>query len=108
VVLETISGILKEQSSENHQIRLNGLRLLKECMEVNSRGFIFNVENSLLEILRDCIVNRKRRSFLSRKPSAQEEKLKLSFRVFALECIKVWAHWFPHERIAPSTRNSQS
>lgn len=108
MVLETISGILKESSSDNYQIRLNGLRFLKECMEANSRAFVFNVENSLLEILKESIFLKKRRSFLCRKLTEQEEKLKLSFRVLALECIKVWSHWHPHERVAPSRGNSQN
>lgn len=71
-------------------------------MEVNNRAFIFNVESTLIGVLGDTLIHRKRRSFLDHKPTAQEEKVNLSFYVLTLECIKVWSHWFPHDSSTPN------
>ena len=87
---------------------MNGLRLLKECIETNNRAFIFNVESTLIGVLSDTIIHRKRRSCLDLKPTAQEEKVNLSFHVLTLECIKVWSHWFPHDSSTPTATSPQN
>lgn len=101
VVLETIESIITNKR-EDPMSRLNALRLLKECVDVNNDAFNFNVETGLLNTIYAFAVQLDRKTLLKSNPSLQEEKISMSFYILCLECIKMWAHWYPDHKGVPS------
>ncbi|KAL4444440.1 hypothetical protein ABPG74_016733 [Tetrahymena malaccensis] len=101
VVLETIESIITNKKEEP-MTRLNALRLLKECVELDNELFNNNVENGLLNTIYQFAIQLDRKTLLKANPTVQEEKISMSFYILCLECIKMWAHWYPEHKGASS------
>ncbi|KAL4491863.1 hypothetical protein ABPG72_006118 [Tetrahymena utriculariae] len=97
VVLETIESIITNKKEEP-MTRLNALRLLKECVDQDNELFNYNVENGLLNTIYQFAIQLDRKTLLKANPTVQEEKISMSFYILCLECIKMWAHWYPEHK----------
>ncbi|EAS02927.1 hypothetical protein TTHERM_00492800 (macronuclear) [Tetrahymena thermophila SB210] len=101
VVLETIESIITNKKEEP-MTRLNALRLLKECVDLDNELFNHNVENGVLNTIYQFAIQLDRKTLLKANPTVHEEKISMSFYILCLECIKMWAHWYPEHKGASS------
>ncbi|KAL4428771.1 hypothetical protein ABPG74_001285 [Tetrahymena malaccensis] len=115
LITETVQKIIIKKFKEPPIMQLSAVRLIKECFELFVQEFIDMVAEKILPIMSQVAhfqqnnqnINRGKEYFYQedQEKNAQLEQLGNSFFRLVLECIYVWAKWYPNTQYANTYNN---
>ncbi|EAS05854.1 hypothetical protein TTHERM_00971790 (macronuclear) [Tetrahymena thermophila SB210] len=115
LITETVQKIIIKKFKEPPIMQLSAVRLIKECFELFVQDFIDMVAEKILPIMSQVAhfqqnnqnINRGKEYFYQedQEKNAQLEQLGNSFFRLVLECIYVWAKWYPDTQYANTYNN---
>ncbi|KAL4470124.1 hypothetical protein ABPG72_016661 [Tetrahymena utriculariae] len=115
LITETVQKIIIKKFKEPPIMQLSAVRLIKECFELFVQEFIDMVAEKILPIMSQVAhfqqnnqnINRGKEYFYQedQEKNAQLEQLGNSFFRLVLECIYVWAKWYPDTQYANTYNN---